>query len=86
MPGQAAKTRLLLFLPWALLILLLTALLYERLQDAGLDPLLGDQQGSLSEGVEALNRHLATQRGNPAVVAALDVCGSSNQQAIQLLG
>lgn len=55
---------LLLFIPWTLLILLLMALLYERLLDARLEPLLRDQQNSLNEGVGVLNRHLATLRGH----------------------
>ena len=50
---------LLLFVPWTVLILLLMALLYERLLDARLDPLLRDQQVSHNEGVGVLNRHLA---------------------------
>ena len=58
------RNLLLLFLPWALLILLLTLLLHERLLDAKLAPLLRDQQSSLNEGGGVLNRHLATLRGN----------------------
>mgnify|MGYP006192264181 FL=1 len=58
------RNLLLLFVPWTLLILLLMALLYERLLDARLEPLLRDQQVSLNEGVGVLNRHLATLRGN----------------------
>lgn len=58
------RNLLLLFVPWMLLILLLMALLYERLLDARLEPLLRDQQISLNEGVGVLNRHLATLRGN----------------------
>ena len=46
---------LLLFVPWTVLILLLMALLYERLLDARLDPLLRDQQVSLNEGVGCSN-------------------------------
>lgn len=58
------RNLLLLFLPWALLILLLMGLLYERLLDVRLEPLLRDQQNSLNEGAGVLNRHLATLRGN----------------------
>ncbi|WP_456300312.1 sensor histidine kinase [Pseudomonas aestuarii] len=89
---QAAPVRrnlLLLFLPWALLILLLTALLYERLLAAKLDPLLHDQQSSLTEGVGVLNRHLATQRGNlkflslqPLLARVLDESTQDNLHAL----
>ena len=58
------RNLLLLFVPWALLILLLMALLYERLLDARLEPLLRDQQNSLNEGLGVLSRHLATLRGH----------------------
>ena len=58
------RNLLLLFVPWTLLILLLMALLYDRLLNAQLEPLLRNQQISLNEGVGVLNRHLATLRGN----------------------
>lgn len=53
-----------LFLPWALLILLLSILLYERLLDSRLAPLLRDQQASITEGLGVLNRRLSSVRGN----------------------
>lgn len=55
---------MLLFVPLAFLVLLLMMLLYERLLDVRLEPLLRNQQISLSEGTGVLNRHLATLRGN----------------------
>ncbi|WP_415755212.1 sensor histidine kinase [Pseudomonas leptonychotis] len=58
------RNLVLLFVPWALLILVLMTLLYDRLLNARLEPLLRDQQNSLSEGVGVLSRHLATLRGN----------------------
>ncbi|MFP6847079.1 MAG: sensor histidine kinase [Pseudomonas sp.] len=55
---------LLLFVPWALLVLLLMLLLYERMLEVRLEPLLRNQQVSLDEGTGVLDRHLATLRGN----------------------
>ncbi len=58
------RNLLLLLLPWSLLLVLLAGLLYERLLDARLAPLLRDQQNSLNEGLGVLNRHLTLLRGN----------------------
>lgn len=73
------RSLLTLFLPWALLILVLTVLLYDRLLDAKLAPRLHDQQASLSEGLGVLNRYVASLRGNllflsqhPAMGAVLE--------------
>lgn len=63
------RNLLLLFVPWALLTLLLMVLLYDRLLDARLEPLQRAQQNSLSEGVGVLNRYLAALRGHVAFLA-----------------
>lgn len=83
---------LLLFVPWSVLILLLMALLYERLLDARLDPLLRDQQVSLNEGVGVLNRHLAMLRGNvqfliqqPLLAEVLGNPSAENRHALSQL-
>ena len=58
------RNLLLLFLPWAVLISLLCALLYERMLDDRLAPLLDDQTDSLGEGAAVLERHLSSLRGD----------------------
>ena len=86
------RNLLLLFVPWTLLILLLMALLYERLLDARLEPLLRNQQISLNEGVGVLNRHLATLRGNlqfltqqPLLAEVLQDPSADNRRALSQL-
>ncbi|MFZ3153930.1 sensor histidine kinase [Pseudomonas sp.] len=86
------RNLLLLFVPWTLLILLLMALLYERLLDARLEPLLRDQQISLNEGGGVLNRHLATLRGNlqfltqqPLLAEVLRDPSADNRRALSQL-
>lgn len=83
------RNLMLLFLPWMLLILLLTVLLYERLLDARLAPLLREQQYVLSEGLGILNRQLANLLGHqqfliqqPVLARALENPGTSNRQAL----
>lgn len=58
------RNLLLLFLPWAVLISLLCALLYDRMLDDRLAPLLDDQMDSLGEGAAVLERHLSSLRGD----------------------
>ncbi|MHA6493369.1 sensor histidine kinase [Pseudomonas borbori] len=86
------RNLLLLFLPWAVLILLLAALLYERLLESRLNPLLSDQQNSLNVGVGVLNRHLATLHGNlqfltqqPLLAKMLDEPSPENREALSQL-
>ncbi|HWV09322.1 MAG TPA: sensor histidine kinase [Pseudomonas sp.] len=86
------RNLLMLFVPWAALILLLMVLLYERLLDARLEPLLRDQQNSINEGVGVLNRHLAALRGHvkflanqPLLARALENPSEENIQALALL-
>jgi signal transduction histidine kinase len=86
------RNLLLLFVPWTLLILLLMVLLYERLLDARLEPLLRNQQISLNEGVGVLNRHLATLRGNlqfltqqPLLAEVLQDPSADNRRALSQL-
>lgn len=78
-----------LFVPWLLLILLLTVLLYERLLDARLAPLLREQQNVLSEGLGILNRQMATLLGNqqfliqqPVLARVLENPGAASRQAL----
>jgi signal transduction histidine kinase len=59
-----ARNLLVLFMPWALIILGLTALLRDHLRDARLEPLLNAQRSALAEGEIALSRRLAIVRGN----------------------
>lgn len=86
------RNLLMLFVPWAVLILLLMVLLHERLLDARLEPLLRDQQNSINEGVGVLNRHLAALRGHvkflanqPLLARALETPSPENIQALALL-
>jgi len=79
----------LLFLPLSLLIVLLAVLLYERLLDARLAPLLSEQQSILREGLGVLNRDLASMRGHlqfliqqPALSRALETPSPNNRQAL----
>lgn len=53
-----------IFLLWTVLILLLSVLLCERLLNGRLAPLLRDQQASVTEGLDVLNRRLSSVRGN----------------------
>ncbi|TWC35605.1 C4-dicarboxylate-specific signal transduction histidine kinase [Pseudomonas sp. SJZ079] len=78
-----------MFLPWALLILLLSVLLYERLLDGRLAPLLRDQQASITEGLGALNRRLSSVRGNllfltqqPLLAQMLERSGEAQRQQL----
>lgn len=86
------RNLMLLFLPWTLLILLLMVLLYERLLDAKLEPLLRDQQNSLNEGVGVLNRHLSALRSHvkflthqPLLTKVLEASTEENVHALSLL-
>ncbi|MGE8499618.1 MAG: sensor histidine kinase [Pseudomonas sp.] len=86
------RNLLMLFVPWAVLIVLLTALLYERLLDARLEPLLRDQQNSINEGIGVLNRHLSALRGHvkflanqPLLARVLQNPTPENIQALALL-
>ncbi|WP_139207407.1 sensor histidine kinase [Phytopseudomonas flavescens] len=58
------RNLLVLFLPWSLLIIVLSVLLYERMLDDRLEPLLEAQNDSLAEGVAVLERHLASLGGD----------------------
>lgn len=58
------RNLLALFLPWSLLIIVLSLLLYDRMIDDRLAPLLDAQTDSLNEGVAVLERHLSTLRGD----------------------
>ncbi|TBU97570.1 hypothetical protein DNK44_00885 [Pseudomonas dryadis] len=58
------RNLLVLFLPWAALICLLSALLYDRMLEDRLEPLLSDQLDSLGEGNGVLERHLSSLRGD----------------------
>lgn len=58
------RNLLVLFLPWSLLIIVLSALLYERMLGDRLEPLLEAQADSQAEGVAVLERHLASLRGD----------------------
>ncbi|SHM49382.1 sensor histidine kinase [Phytopseudomonas punonensis] len=53
-----------LFLPWSLLIIVLSFLLYDRMLSDRLEPLLEAQTDSLNEGVAVLERHLSSLRGD----------------------
>ena len=58
------RNLLVLFLPWSLLIVVLSLLLYERMLGDRLEPLLEAQTDSLNEGVAVLERHLSSLRGD----------------------
>ena len=58
------RNLLVLFLPWSLLIVVLSLLLYDRMLNDRLEPLLEAQTDSLNEGVAVLERHLSSLRGD----------------------
>lgn len=58
------RNLLVLLLPWSLLIIVLSALLYDRMLSDRLEPLLDAQNDSLGEGVAVLERHLSSLRGD----------------------
>ncbi|PZW71587.1 phospho-acceptor domain-containing protein [Pseudomonas sp. URMO17WK12:I1] len=58
------RNLLVLFLPWSLLIIVLSLLLYDRMLSDRLEPLLEAQTDSLNEGVAVLERHLSSLRGD----------------------
>lgn len=58
------RNLLVLFLPWSLLIVVLSLLLYERMLGDRLEPLLEAQTDSLNEGGAVLERHLSSLRGD----------------------
>lgn len=84
------RNLLVLFLPWALLIVLVSNLLYDRLLDVRLAPMQHVQQATLGEGLNFLNRRLASLRDNLMFLARqplLNKALSSQTPAdIQVLG
>ena len=52
------RNLLVLFLPWSLLIIVLSLLLYDRMLSDRLEPLLEAQTDSLNEGVAVSYTHL----------------------------
>ncbi|OLU22246.1 hypothetical protein BVH03_25580 [Pseudomonas sp. PA15(2017)] len=58
------RNLLVLLLPWSLLIVVLSLLLYDRMLNDRLEPLLEAQTDSLNEGVAVLERHLSSLRGD----------------------
>jgi len=58
------RNLLVLFLPWSLLIVVLSLLLYDRMLSDRLEPLLDAESDSLNEGVAVLERHLSSLRGD----------------------
>lgn len=90
--GPILRNLLLLFLPWTLLIVLAGCLLYDRLLDARLAPLLETQQATLSESLAVLNRRLASVRDNllflsrqPLLLKALDSTSTTDTQVLAQL-
>lgn len=78
-----------MFLPWALLILLLSVLLYERLLDGRLAPPLRAQRARITKGLGALNRRLLSVRGNllflalqPLLAQMLERSGEAQRQQL----
>lgn len=58
------RNLLVLFLPWSVLIIVLSVQLYDRMLSDRLEPLLDAQTDSLNEGVAVLERHLSSLRGD----------------------
>lgn len=86
------RNLLLLFVPWTLLIVLVGGLLYDRLLDARLAPLLQVQEATLSESLNVLNRRLASVRDNllflsrqPLLLKALDSSSTVDSQVLAQL-
>ncbi|GGK06228.1 sensor histidine kinase [Pseudomonas matsuisoli] len=62
--GALSRNLVVLFLPWAIIVLGMCGLLREHLLDSKLQPLWTAQNAALEEGQIALSRRLAIARGN----------------------